>query len=56
MDKAKWGKIEGGRWGWVRPEKVVMGKWRQLYLNIIKKMINSPTKKPFCHLRKKRKS
>ena len=37
MDKAKvgkWGRIEGGRWGWVGWGKVVVEKWRQLYSNI----------------------
>ena len=29
--------IEGGTWAWVGQEKVVVGKWRQLYLNINKK-------------------
>ena len=29
--KPKWGRIEGGRWGWVGWEKEVVGKWRQLY-------------------------
>ena len=33
-DKAKWGRIEGGRWGRVGWGKVVVGKWRKLYLNI----------------------
>ena len=28
-----WGRIKGGRWGWVGQRKVVAGKWRQLYLN-----------------------
>ena len=28
-----WGGIEGGRWSWVGWVKVVVGKWRQLYLN-----------------------
>ena len=31
--KPKWGRIEGGRWGWVGWGKVVAGKWRQLYFN-----------------------
>ena len=35
--KPKGGRIEGGRWGWVGWEKVVAGKWRQLYLNNNKK-------------------
>ena len=35
--KAKGGRIEGGRWGWVEQEGVVVvRKWRQLYLNNIK--------------------
>ena len=29
--------IDGGRWAWVGQGKVVVGKWRQLYLNINKK-------------------
>ena len=33
MDKAKGGRIEGGRRGWVGQGKVVARKWRQLYLN-----------------------
>ena len=33
MDKAKGGKIQGGSWGWVGQGGVVVGKWRQLYLN-----------------------
>ena len=37
MDGAKGGGIEGGRWVWVGQRKVVVGKWRQLYLNINKK-------------------
>ena len=32
MGKAKRGKIEGGKWGWVGQEKVVVEKRRQLYL------------------------
>ena len=35
--KPKQGKIKGVRWGWVGWVKVVAGKWRQLYLNNIKK-------------------
>ena len=31
--KPKGDRIEGGRWGWVGRGKVVVGKWRQLYLN-----------------------
>ena len=31
--KPKRGRIESGRWGWVGWGKVVVGKWRQLYLN-----------------------
>ena len=27
------GRIEGGRWEWVGHEKVVVGKWRELYFN-----------------------
>ena len=37
MDKAKGDKIEGGRWGWLKWEAVVRGKWRQLYMNNNKK-------------------
>ena len=33
MDKAKGGRIEGQRWVWVGQGKVVVEKWRQLYLN-----------------------
>ena len=32
--KSEVGRIEGGRWGKVGWKKVVVGKWRQLYLNI----------------------
>ena len=32
--KPKSGRIKGGKWGWVWQGKVVVGKWRQLYLNI----------------------
>ena len=35
--KPKKGSIEGETWGWVRQGKVVVGKWRQLYLNDNKK-------------------
>ena len=28
------GEIEGGRWAWVGWGRVVVGKWRQLHLNI----------------------
>ena len=35
--KPKWGKIEGGRWGWLGKGGMVGGKWRQLYLNNNKK-------------------
>ena len=31
--KPKQGGIEDGRWGWVTWERVVGGKWKQLYLN-----------------------
>ena len=34
----KRGRIEGRRRGWVRQGKVVVGKWRELYLNIIKEI------------------
>ena len=37
MDKAKGGRIEGGRQGWVGWGWVVRGKWRQLQLNNNKK-------------------
>ena len=30
----KGGRIESGRWQWAGWEKVVVGKWRQLYSNI----------------------
>ena len=33
MDKAKGGRIEGGRMGGAGERRVVVGKWRQLYLN-----------------------
>ena len=33
MDKAKGGRFEGGRWGWVECGTMVGQKWRQLYLN-----------------------
>ena len=36
--KLKWGRIEVGRWGWLGWGGVVGGKWRQLYLNINKKI------------------
>ena len=39
--KPKGGRIEGGRWGWVGWGKVVVGKWRQLYLNINKNIIKN---------------
>lgn len=29
--------IEAGKWGWVGPRKAVVGKWKQLCLNINKK-------------------
>ena len=38
MDKAKGGRIEGGKWGWVGQRWVKGGKWRQLYLNNNKKV------------------
>ena len=31
--KPKGGLIEGGRWGWVGQGKLVVAKWRHLYLN-----------------------
>ena len=37
MDKAKAGRIEGGRWGWLGWGGWWGGKWRQLYLNNNKK-------------------
>ena len=33
MDKAKEGRIKGGRQGWVGQRGVVRGKWKQLYLD-----------------------
>ena len=39
--KSKGGRIEGGRWGWVGQGIVVVGKWRQLYLNTNKTIINT---------------
>ena len=33
MDKAKRGRFNGGRWGWVGWGTMVRGKWTQLYLN-----------------------
>ena len=36
MDKAKGGRIEGGRWGWVGQEKVVMGKGENHIQTLIK--------------------
>ena len=41
--KPKWGTIEGRRWGWVGHLKVMVGKWRQLHLNINNKMIKKYT-------------
>ena len=38
MDKAKEGRMEDGRQGWVGQGKVVERKWRQLYLNNNKKI------------------
>ena len=35
--KPKGERIEGGRWGWMGKGKVVMGKWKQLYLKNNKK-------------------
>ena len=35
--KTKWGRIQGGRWGWVGWGEWWGGKWRQLYLNTNKK-------------------
>ena len=37
IDGAKGDGTEDGRWAWVGWGKVVVGKWRQLYLNINKK-------------------
>ena len=34
----KEGGTESGRWMWVGQGKVVVGKWRQLYSNINKKV------------------
>ena len=39
MDKAKGGRIKGGRQGWVGHGEGVGGKWRQLYLNNNRKKI-----------------
>ena len=36
--KPKWGRMEGGRWGWEGWGQVVAGTWRQLYLNNNKKI------------------
>ena len=36
--KSNWGRIEGGRWGWLGWGRVVEGQWGQLYLNTNKKM------------------
>ena len=33
MEKAKGGRIEGGRWEWVRQGELMVAKWRQLYSN-----------------------
>ena len=35
--KPKGGGIDGRRWEWVGPGTVVGGKWKQLYLNTMKK-------------------
>ena len=40
LQKPKRVRIEGGRWGSVGWGKVVVGKWRQLYLNNNKKIKN----------------
>ena len=44
MDKAKGGRIKGGRWGWMGQGGVQGGKWRQLYLNNSKKIIKKINK------------
>ena len=44
-DKAKGGRIEGGRWGWLGQRGVVRGKCRQLYLNNNKKIFFKSQKK-----------
>ena len=31
--RPKWGRIEGGKWGYMGWGREVGGKWRQLYLN-----------------------
>ena len=36
--KPKEDRIKGGKWGWLGEGGVVMGKWRQLYLNNNTKM------------------
>ena len=33
--KPKWDKIKGGKWGWMVLVGVIVGKWRQVYLNNI---------------------
>ena len=38
------GGIEGGRWVWVGQRKVVVGTWRQLYLDTNKKRGRSATR------------
>ena len=35
--KPEWGRIKGGKWGWLGWEGLVGRKWRQLYLNNNKK-------------------
>ena len=40
MDKAKGGRIEGGRWWWMGHASVVGWKWRQLCFNNDEKIIN----------------
>ena len=45
-DKAKVGRIKGERWEWVGWQKVVVGKWRQLYLNNNKKYMRKKEAEP----------
>ena len=45
LTKSKRGRIEDGRWGWLGRGKVVMGSWRQLYLNNNKKKLKQEKKK-----------
>ena len=38
--KPKWGRIKGGKWGWLGWVGVVGGEWKQLYLNNNKKNLS----------------